>query len=54
MQILGFLSLIVAVLAAIYYLVSSHTKGTQLALYAFWAGTLAFLLHADKMVKLFD
>jgi len=55
--IIGWLSLIVAVLGAFVALFLTAPDGRrpvwiQLAIYAWATGLLAFLLHADKILKL--
>ena len=52
MSLMIVLSLLVAVAGLLVYLISSNPKAQQLALYAWAAGLLAFLLHADKLLNL--
>jgi Flp pilus assembly protein CpaB len=52
MSMIVVLSLLIAIVGAIVYLAASNPKAQQLALYAWAAGLLAFLMHADKLLRL--
>lgn len=50
-MIIVYLSLLVAVLGALVYALSTNPKVSELGRMSFFAGLLAFLLHADEILK---